>query len=71
MLFLTLGTGVGGGIVTEGDLVNGTNSFRRRGWPHDGEPFSRRPPLHLGRRTVHLEAYGSASALSRQLRRSV
>ena len=27
MLFLTLGTGVGGGIVTEGDLVNGTNSF--------------------------------------------
>lgn len=65
LLMITLGTGVGGSIVTEGKLFPGLNNF--------GGEFGHTPLVHggvtcgCGKRGC-FEAYGSANALKRQTR---
>jgi glucokinase len=63
MLLLTLGTGVGGGIIVDGELVNGANSFGGE-CGHivvDPSPDARLCVWGGGR--GQLEAYASASAV--------
>jgi glucokinase len=63
MVLLTLGTGVGGGIIVEGELVNGVNSFGSE-CGHilvDASPTARLCVWGGGR--GQLEAYASASAV--------
>ncbi len=64
MALLTLGTGVGGGIITDGKLINGVNSFGSE-CGHivvDSRPDARLCVWGGGR--GHLEAYASASAVA-------
>ena len=64
MVLLTLGTGVGGGIIVDGHLINGVNSFGSE-CGHvivDSSPKARLCVWGGGR--GHLEAYASASAVS-------
>ncbi len=66
MAFLTLGTGVGGGLISEGHLINGTNSF---GSEVGHVVVDSRPDARLcvwGGGRGHLEAYASASAVAAQ-----
>lgn len=69
MIFLTLGTGVGGGIVVAGELVNGVNSFGSEcghivvDSRHDAETCV------WGGGRGQLEAYASAPAVARQAER--
>ncbi len=68
MLLLTLGTGVGGGIIIDGELVNGTNSFGSE-CGHiivDPSPTARLCVWGGGR--GQLEAYASASAVVQRTR---
>lgn len=63
LIMLTLGTGVGGGIVVKDELINGINSFGSE-CGHvivDPSPHARLCVWGGGR--GHLEAYGSASAV--------
>ena len=63
MLLLTLGTGVGGGIINEDELINGVNSFGSE-CGHiliDSGPNARACPWGGGH--GQLEAYASASAV--------
>jgi glucokinase len=63
MIMLTLGTGVGGGIIVDGHLVNGANSFGSE-CGHlivDSRPDARLCVWGGGR--GHLEAYASASGV--------
>jgi glucokinase len=63
MILLTLGTGVGGGIIVDGELVNGVNSFGSE-CGHivvDPSPAARLCVWGGGR--GQLEAYASASAV--------
>lgn len=63
MILLTLGTGVGGGIIVEGELVNGVNSFGGE-CGHilvDASPQARLCAWGGGR--GQLEAYASASGV--------
>lgn len=63
MIFLTLGTGVGGGIIVEGELINGVNSFGSE-CGHilvDSSPQAAICAWGGGR--GQLEAYASASGL--------
>ncbi|MCA9137781.1 MAG: ROK family protein [Planctomycetales bacterium] len=63
MILLTLGTGVGGGIIVDGELVNGVNSFGSE-CGHilvDSSPTARLCVWGGGR--GQLEAYASASAV--------
>ncbi len=63
MVLLTLGTGVGGGLIVDGELVNGVNSFGSE-CGHlivDPSPAARLCVWGGGR--GHLEAYASASAV--------
>jgi len=64
MLLLTLGTGVGGGIVIEGDLVSGTNSFAGEVGHMLVNPSPDARQCIWGGGRGQLEAYGSASAVS-------
>lgn len=64
MILLTLGTGVGGGIIVDGHLINGVNSFGSE-CGHvivDSSPTARLCVWGGGR--GHLEAYASASAVA-------
>lgn len=64
MVLLTLGTGVGGGIISEGRLINGTNSFGGE-FGHlmiDPSPTARLCAWGGGR--GQFEAYASASAVA-------
>ena len=64
MVLLTLGTGVGGGIIVDGHLINGVNSFGSE-CGHviiDSSPEARLCVWGGGR--GHLEAYASASAVA-------
>jgi len=64
MVLLTLGTGVGGGIISEGQLINGANSFGGE-FGHlvvDPAPDARLCGWGGGR--GQLEAYASASAVA-------
>jgi glucokinase len=68
MLLLTLGTGVGGGIIVDGELVNGANSFGGE-CGHivvDPSPDARLCVWGGGR--GQLEAYASASAVVERTR---
>jgi glucokinase len=68
MVLLTLGTGVGGGIIIEGEMVNGTNSFGSE-CGHivvDSAPDARLCVWGGGR--GQLEAYASASAVVQRTR---
>lgn len=63
MILLTLGTGVGGGVIVDGELINGINSFGSE-CGHiivDSAPDARLCVWGGGR--GHLEAYASASAV--------
>jgi glucokinase len=63
LVLITLGTGVGGGVISEGHLINGTNSFGSE-IGHmivDCRPDARQCVWGGGR--GHLEAYASASAV--------
>ena len=63
MILLTLGTGVGGGIIVEGELVNGVNSF---GSECGHIIINSAPDAQLcvwGGGRGHLEAYASASGV--------
>ena len=64
MLLLTLGTGVGGGIVTNGELINGTNSFAGEVGHMMIDPSPNARLCIWGGGRGQLEAYGSASAVS-------
>ena len=75
LILLTLGTGVGGGIIVDGHLINGVNSFGSE-CGHiivDSRPDARLCVWGGGR--GQLEAYASASALAQhaeqQLKQSV
>lgn len=66
LVLLTLGTGVGGGIIVDGHLINGQNSFGSE-CGHiivDSRPDARLCVWGGGR--GQLEAYASASALAQQ-----
>ncbi len=66
MVLLTLGTGVGGGIIIEGELVNGTNSFGSE-CGHiivDSSPAAELCVWGGGK--GQLEAYASASGVARR-----
>jgi len=66
MILLTLGTGVGGGVIVDDELVNGVNSFGSE-CGHiivDPSPTARLCAWGGGR--GHLEAYASASAVVRR-----
>ncbi|MCA9134586.1 MAG: ROK family protein [Planctomycetales bacterium] len=68
MILLTLGTGVGGGVIVEGELVNGVNSFGSE-CGHiivDAADDARLCVWGGGR--GHLEAYASASAVVERTR---
>ncbi len=68
MILLTLGTGVGGGIIVEGELVNGVNSFGSE-CGHiivDSAPDAQLCVWGGGR--GQLEAYASASGVVRRTR---
>ena len=68
MILLTLGTGVGGGVVVDGELVNGVNSFGSE-CGHiivDPSPTARLCVWGGGR--GQLEAYASASAVVQRTR---
>lgn len=64
LAMLTLGTGVGGGIISEGHMINGSNSF---GSESGHIIVDCRPDARLcvwGGGRGHLEAYASASAVA-------
>lgn len=66
LVLLTLGTGVGGGIIVDGHLINGINSFGSE-CGHiivDCRPDARLCVWGGGR--GHLEAYSSASAVAQR-----
>ncbi len=68
MVLLTLGTGVGGGIIVDGELVNGTNSFGSE-CGHiivDSSPTAQLCIWGGGR--GQLEAYASASGVVQRTR---
>ena len=64
MLLLTLGTGVGGGIVIDGELANGANSFAGEVGHMIVNPAPDARLCIWGGGRGQLEAYGSASAVS-------
>lgn len=66
LVLLTLGTGVGGGIIVDGRLINGINSF---GSECGHVIVDCRPDARLcvwGGGRGHLEAYASASAVAQR-----
>lgn len=66
LALFTLGTGVGGGLISDGSLINGVNSFGSE-MGHvvvDSSPEARLCVWGGGR--GHLEAYASASAVAAQ-----
>lgn len=68
MVLLTLGTGVGGGIIIEGELVNGINSFGSE-CGHIVVDSSATAELCVwGGGKGQLEAYASASGVVRRVR---
>ncbi|GAA4443931.1 ROK family protein [Novipirellula rosea] len=68
MLLLTLGTGVGGGIIIEGELVNGTNSFGSECGHIIVDPSPTAQLCVWGGGRGQLEAYASASAVVQRTR---
>lgn len=69
MVLLTLGTGVGGGIVIENELVNGVNSFGSECGHILVDPGIDAQMCRWGGGRGHLEAYASASGVALRTRR--
>ena len=63
MVLLTLGTGVGGGIIVEGELVNGVNSFGSECGHMIVDPSPHARLCVWGGGRGQLEAYASASGV--------
>lgn len=63
MLLLTLGTGVGGGIVVEDELINGVNSFGSECGHIIVDPSPESQLCGWGGGRGHLEAYASATGV--------
>ncbi|MCC9599483.1 ROK family protein [Stieleria sp. JC731] len=63
MILLTLGTGVGGGIIVDGELVNGVNSFGSECGHILIDPSDKARLCVWGGGRGQLEAYASASAV--------
>ncbi len=63
MLLLTLGTGVGGGIINDGELINGVNSFGSECGHIIVDPSPTARLCMWGGGRGQLEAYASASAV--------
>ena len=68
MILLTLGTGVGGGIIVAGELVNGVNSFGSECGHILVDPSSSAQLCIWGGGRGQLEAYASASAVVQRTR---
>jgi glucokinase len=69
MVLLTLGTGVGGGVVIENELVNGVNSFGSECGHILVDPSTDAQVCGWGGGRGHLEAYASASGVALRTRR--
>ncbi len=69
MVLLTLGTGVGGGIIIEDELVNGVNSCGSECGHILVDPSPTAELCVWGGGRGHLEAYASASAVVQRTRR--
>jgi len=63
MVLLTLGTGVGGGIIVDGELVNGVNSFGSECGHIIVDPSPTAQICAWGGGRGHLEAYASATGV--------
>ncbi len=63
MVLLTLGTGVGGGIIVEGELINGVNSFGSECGHILVNPAPHAQICAWGGGRGHLEAYCSATGV--------
>ena len=63
MILLTLGTGVGGGIIVDGELVNGVNSFGSECGHMIVDPSPQARLCVWGGGRGQLEAYASASGV--------
>ena len=63
MILLTLGTGVGGGVIVDDELVNGVNSFGSECGHMLVDPSPTARLCIWGGGRGHLEAYASASAV--------
>ncbi len=68
MILLTLGTGVGGGIIVDGELVNGVNSFGSECGHIIVNPSPSADLCVWGGGRGQLEAYASASAVVQRTR---
>lgn len=68
MVLLTLGTGVGGGIIVDGELVNGANSFGSECGHIIVDPSSTAQLCVWGGGRGQLEAYASASGVVQRTR---
>ena len=68
MILLTLGTGVGGGVIVEDELVNGTNSFGSECGHIIVDPSHRARLCVWGGGRGQLEAYASASGVVERTR---
>ena len=68
MILLTLGTGVGGGIIVEGELVNGVNSCGSECGHILIDPSPTAQLCIWGGGRGHLEAYASASGVVQRTR---
>lgn len=66
LAFITLGTGVGGGLISEGQLINGTNSFGSEVGHIVVDSRSDARLCVWGGGRGQLEAYASASAVAAQ-----
>jgi len=68
MILLTLGTGVGGGVIIDGELVNGHNSCGSECGHIIVDPSTHARLCVWGGGRGHLEAYASASAVVERTR---
>lgn len=69
MVLLTLGTGVGGGVVIENELINGVNSFGSECGHILVDPGTDAQICRWGGGRGHLEAYASASGVALRTRK--
>lgn len=69
MVLLTLGTGVGGGIIVENELINGVNSFGSECGHIMVDPSADAQICAWGGGRGQLEAYASASGVALRTRR--